>query len=39
MLELIGMCHRIVVVCEGRITQVVPRHAATEERLLAAQLP
>ncbi len=39
MLELIGMCHRIVVICEGRITAVVPGHEATEERLLAAQLP
>ncbi|MCW2902813.1 MAG: D-ribose transporter ATP-binding protein [Streptosporangiaceae bacterium] len=39
MLELIGMCHRIVVICEGQITEVVPGHEATEERLLAAQLP
>lgn len=39
MLELIGMCHRIVVVCEGRVVDVVLGAEATEERLLAAQLP
>lgn len=39
MLELIGMCHRILVVCEGRISGIVPAEEATEEVLMAAQLP
>lgn len=39
MLELIGMCHRILVVCEGRVASVVTGSEATEEILMAAQLP
>lgn len=39
MVELIGMCHRIVVVREGRISAVIPAAEATEEILIAAQLP
>lgn len=39
MVELIGMCHRIVVIREGRISEVMPASEATEERLMAAQLP
>lgn len=39
MVELIGMCHRIVVIREGRVSEIVPASEATEERLIAAQLP
>lgn len=39
MVELIGMCHRIVVVRQGRISRIIPASEATEEILIAAQLP
>ncbi|TCJ21561.1 sugar ABC transporter ATP-binding protein [Microbacterium sp. PI-1] len=39
MVELMGMCHRIVVIREGRISTVLAAEDATEEKLLAAQLP
>lgn len=39
MVELLGMCHRIVVIREGRVSADMPASEATEERLLAAQLP
>lgn len=39
MVELMGMCHRIVVIREGRVSADIPASEATEERLLAAQLP
>ncbi len=39
MVELIGMCHRIVVVREGKISKIIPASEATEEALLEAQLP
>lgn len=39
MVELIGMCHRIVVIREGRISADIPASEASEARLLAAQLP
>lgn len=39
MVELMGMCHRIVVIREGRVSADIPAAEATEESLLAAQLP
>lgn len=39
MVELMGMCHRIVVIREGRISAEFSASVATEESLLAAQLP
>ena len=39
MVELIGMCHRIVVIREGKISKIIPASEATEEVLLEAQLP
>jgi ribose transport system ATP-binding protein len=37
--ELLALCDRIVVLCEGRATAEFPRAQATEERLLQAALP
>jgi ABC-type sugar transport system ATPase subunit len=39
MLELLGACHRIVVVREGRIAADLSHDEATEERIMQAQLP
>jgi ABC-type sugar transport system ATPase subunit len=39
MVELIGICHRILVVREGRVVAEFSSAEATEERLMAAQLP
>lgn len=39
MVELIGMCHRIVVIREGHISAIFSADEATEEKLMAAQLP
>lgn len=39
MVELIGMCHRILVVRDGGVVEEVPGTEATEERLMRAQLP
>ena len=36
--ELIGMCHRILVLREGRITAELKRGEATQERVLAAAI-
>lgn len=32
--EILGMCDRIYVMCEGRITAEIPRHEATQELIL-----
>jgi ABC-type sugar transport system ATPase subunit len=39
MTELLGLCHRIVVMREGRVAADLPAAEATEEVLLRAQLP
>lgn len=39
MLELLGLCHRITVLREGRLALEVPADEATEESLMRAQLP
>jgi rhamnose transport system ATP-binding protein len=39
MLELLGLCHRIVVMREGRVATEMPAETATEEALMRAQLP
>jgi ABC-type sugar transport system ATPase subunit len=39
LLELIGLCHRIVAIREGSISVDVPAADATEESLMRAQLP
>ena len=39
MLELIGLCHRIIVLREGRVAQELTREEANEESIMAAQMP
>ena len=39
MLELLGLCHRITVMREGRLALDVSADAASEEALMRAQLP
>ncbi|GAA1859789.1 sugar ABC transporter ATP-binding protein [Pseudonocardia ailaonensis] len=39
MVELIGICHRILVVREGRVVEEISAAEATEERIMASQLP
>ncbi len=39
MLELLGLCHRIVVMREGRSALEIPAEGASEEVLMRAQLP
>jgi len=39
MLELIGLCHRILVMREGKLVQEFDARAATEQALMRAQLP
>ena len=34
--ELLGMCDRVIVLCEGRLTAELPRAEATQERIMAA---
>jgi ABC-type sugar transport system ATPase subunit len=38
-LELMGLCHRIVVLCEGRTVVDFPHGTVSEEELVRAQLP
>jgi ABC-type sugar transport system ATPase subunit len=38
-LELMGLCHRILVMREGRIVQEFLQGSASEEDLVRAQLP
>jgi ABC-type sugar transport system ATPase subunit len=38
-LELMGLCHRILVLCEGRLVAEFDHGAVTEEELVRAQLP
>ena len=38
-LELLGLCHRIVVLTEGRIVAEFPNGSVSEEQLVRAQLP
>ena len=38
-LELLGLCHRIVVLCEGRAVVDFPHGTVSEEELVRAQLP
>jgi ABC-type sugar transport system ATPase subunit len=39
MLELLGLCHRIVVMRQGRLAAEFPAERASEEALMRAQLP
>jgi rhamnose transport system ATP-binding protein len=39
MMELLGLCHRIIVLRQGRVSAEFPAADATEEALLRAQLP
>ena len=39
MLELLGLCHRITVMREGRLAAELPAEGASEEALMRAQLP
>jgi ABC-type sugar transport system ATPase subunit len=39
MLELLGLCHRITVMREGRLAAELPAEVASEEALMRAQLP
>jgi ABC-type sugar transport system ATPase subunit len=39
MLELLGLCHRIAVMREGRMALEIPAEEASEEALMRAQLP
>ena len=33
--EILALAHRVVVICEGRVTGIVKREDATEEELMA----
>ncbi len=35
LLELMALAHRVVVLCDGRVTGIMSRDAATEETLMA----
>ena len=37
--EVVNLCDRIVVMCEGRISAIIPKSEATQETVLAAALP
>jgi ABC-type sugar transport system ATPase subunit len=37
--ELLAMCDRILVLCEGRLTAELSREEATQERILHAATP
>ena len=39
MLELLGLCDRILVMREGRVAAELPAESASEESLMRAQLP
>jgi ABC-type multidrug transport system ATPase subunit len=36
--ELLALCDRIIVLCEGRVTAELPRAEATQEKILTAAM-